>query len=303
MKKKLLGLIKLLRPSQWLKNGFLFAPLIFSKHLFQLEYFFREVLAFFGFCVISSLVYIINDIADREADRLHPVKKNRPLAEGSISVSWAVSLSVLLLAILIALVPHINAPYWYAIIFYGLMNFAYSFWLKQIVLVDVFIIAAGFMVRVLAGVFAIEVVTSSWLVLCSLFVSVFLAVSKRRGEVMLNAAAETFDARPVLKQYDITFIDQMMTIAASGVAISNALYTVAERTVNIFGTENLIFTTVFVLFGVFRYIFLMRNRKTDDNPMHLLLSDIPLLINIVLWFFVCVVVIYSHDLIRWMTTS
>jgi 4-hydroxybenzoate polyprenyltransferase len=170
--------------------------------------------------------------------------------------------------------------------------------LKQVVIVDVFIIAAGFMLRVLAGVFAIEVVISSWLILCTLFVSIFLAVSKRRGELMLSAATDSYDSRPVLKQYDVAFMDQIMTVAASGMAISYALYTVADRTVTIFGTENLIFTTVFVLFGIFRYIFLMRGRKTDDNPMHLLLSDIPLVVNILLWFLVCVFIIYFHDTTR-----
>ncbi len=163
---------------------------------------------------------------------------------------------------------------------------------------DVFIIAAGFMLRVLAGAFAIDVEISSWLMLCTLFVSVFLAISKRRGEAILTAAADSYASRPVLKQYDVAFMDQIMTIAASGMAISYALYTVAERTVNIFGTENLIFTTVFVLFGVFRYIFLMRNRKTDDNPMNLLLSDIPLIVNILFWFLACVFIIYSHEIIK-----
>jgi 4-hydroxybenzoate polyprenyltransferase len=171
--------------------------------------------------------------------------------------------------------------------------------LKQIVIVDVFIIAAGFMLRILAGVFAIEVVISSWLVLCTLFVSLFLAVSKRRGELMLSTATDSYASRPVLKQYDVSFMDQIMTVAASGMAISYALYTVAERTVTIYGTENLVFTTVFVLFGIFRYLFLMRGRKTDDNPMHLLLSDAPLVVNILLWFLACVFIIYYHETAKW----
>jgi 4-hydroxybenzoate polyprenyltransferase len=191
------------------------------------------------------------------------------------------------------MVPHLNSHFWYTIVLYGLLNLAYSFWLKRVVLVDVFIIAAGFMLRVLAGVFAIEVVISSWLILCTLFVSVFLGISKRRGELILSEATEAYTSRPVLKQYDIPFMDQIMTVAASGMAISYALYTVADRTVSIYGTENLIFTTVFVLFGVFRYIFLMRGRKTDDNPMHLLLSDAPMIVNILVWFLACVVIIYS----------
>ena len=299
MKKKIVGAFHLLRPTQWMKNVFLFAPLIFSKHLFEPAYFFREALAFVGFCLVSSIVYAINDIADLEADRLHPIKRNRPLASRLLRVSDVVVVILILLAFVISLTPYLNIRFWYTIALYGFLNLAYSFWLKQVVIVDVFIIAAGFMLRVLAGVFAIEVVISSWLILCTLFVSVFLAISKRRGELLLSAATDSYASRPVLKQYDVAFMDQIMTVAASGMAISYALYTVAERTVNIFGTENLIFTSVFVLFGIFRYIFLMRGRKTDDNPMHLLLSDTPLVVNILLWFLACVFIIYFPDTSRW----
>jgi 4-hydroxybenzoate polyprenyltransferase len=299
MNKKIVGAFHVLRPTQWLKNIFLFAPLIFSKHLFETTYFWREVLAFVSFCLVSSIVYVINDIADREADTLHPVKRNRPLASGLFRLSDAVVVVFILLAFVISLIPYLSDQFWYTVALYGFLNIAYSFWLKQVVIVDVFIIAAGFMLRVLAGVFAIEVVISSWLVLCTLFVSVFLAVSKRRGELMLSTAADSFASRPVLKQYDMMFMDQIMTVAASGMAISYALYTVAERTVTMYGTENLIFTTVFVLFGIFRYILLMRGRKIDDNPMHLLLSDAPLVVNILLWFLACVFIIYFRDMTRW----
>jgi 4-hydroxybenzoate polyprenyltransferase len=232
-------------------------------------------------------------------DRLHPIKKNRPIASGSIRPAEAIMVAGVLLAVLLFLTPFLNVHFWYTIALYGILILSYSFWLKRIVLVDVFIIAAGFMLRVLAGVFAIGVEISSWLVLCTLFVSVFLAVSKRRGELMLSTSTNSGATRHVLKHYDVKFIDQIMTIAASGMAISYALYTVAKRTIDSFGTENLIFTTVFVLFGIFRYIFLMRKRKKDDNPMHLLLSDIPLMVNILLWFLACVVIIYSHDITGW----
>jgi 4-hydroxybenzoate polyprenyltransferase len=299
MKSKIIGVLKLFRFSQWLKNSFLFAPLIFSRHLFEPAYFWRETLAFISFCLVSSMVYIVNDIVDIEADKLHPIKRNRPLAAGAIRPFEAIIVIVILMAVTSFFVPHLNIRFWYAIVLYGLLNLAYSFWLKQIVLVDVFIIAAGFMLRVLAGVFAIEVVISSWLVLCTLFVSVFLAVSKRRGEIILSTATDSYNARPVLKQYDINFIDQMMTVAAAGMVISYALYTVAERTISMYGTENLIFTSMFVLFGVFRYILLMRNKKTDDNPMHLLLNDFPLMVNVLLWFVSCVLIIYSHEIAKW----
>ena len=200
MKKKIIGAFNLLRPAQWLKNAFLFAPLIFSKHLFEATYFWRETLAFFGFCLVSSIVYIINDIADNEADKLHPIKRNRPLASGLLRLSDAVWVILILLLFVIYLIPYLNLQFWYTIILYGFLNLAYSFWLKQIVIVDVFIVAAGFMLRVLAGVFAIEVEISSWLILCTLFVSVFLAISKRRGELILSAATDSYASRPVLKQ-------------------------------------------------------------------------------------------------------
>jgi 4-hydroxybenzoate polyprenyltransferase len=294
--KKIIAVLRLLRPTQWVKNVFLFAPLIFSKHLFEPAYFRLETLAFVCFCILSSIIYIVNDISDRDVDRLHPIKRKRPLASGVLSIAQSLSVAGILVVILVALSSPLNARFWLAAGLYAVLNFGYSFWLKKVVLLDVFIIAAGFMLRVLAGVFAIDVVISPWLVLCTLFVSVFLATSKRRGELMLSTAARAYDARPVLREYDVAFMDQIMTIAASGMAISYALYTVAERTVSTFGTENLIFTTVFVLFGIFRYIFLVRDRKKDDNPMHLLLSDIPMVVNVLAWFIACVLIIYSHEI-------
>lgn len=254
------------------------------------------MLAFVCFCLISSTVYIINDVVDREADKLHPVKRNRPLASGTLNVFHATLIVVVLLVILFSVSSQLNTRFWLTGALYAFLNLAYSVWLKQIVLLDVFIIAAGFMLRVLAGVFTIDVVISPWLVLCTLFVSVFLAISKRRGELILSTQSKVYSTRPVLKQYDVAFMDQIMNVAASGMAISYALYTVAERTVFTFGTENLIFTTVFVLFGIFRYIFLVRNRKKDDNPMHILLTDIPMIVNILAWFVVCVLIIYAREI-------
>jgi 4-hydroxybenzoate polyprenyltransferase len=292
MKRNIYSALKILRPGQWLKNVFILAPLIFAKHLFNLPYVWREMLAFFGFCVISSIIYIVNDIFDCDADKLHPIKRNRPLASGAIGIPAACIIIVILLVSVVFVIPYLHLFFWYTVIVYVVLNLAYSMGLKRVVLVDIFIISAGYMLRVLAGVFAIEVEISPWLILCTMFISVFLAISKRRGELILSSTSESFDARPVLRHYELAFIDQIMTIAASGVAISYALYTVADRTVNIFKTEHLIFTTVFVLFGIFRYILLMRNKKTEDNPMHLLLKDAPMIVNILLWFIVCVIIIY-----------
>lgn len=289
--------LTLIRPHQWVKNVFLFAPLVFSKHLLESPYVAKAALAFGVFCVISSVVYIVNDIADREADRRHPVKRSRPLASGAITIGHASIIALFLGVAAIAGSLVLGPMYGIFAGLYFLMNLGYSLGLKQVILVDVFIIAAGFMLRVLAGAFAISVQVSPWLVLCTLFISVFLAVSKRRAEILLGIESESDVSRPVLRSYDIQFIEQMMTVAASGMAISYALYTVAERTVEVFETEYLMFTTVFVLFGIFRYLYLVRRHKTDDNPTHMLISDLPMVLNVLAWFAACVFIIY-YDRIK-----
>lgn len=292
--------LSLLRLPQWLKNVFLFAPLIFSKHLFEEGYIWTAAEAFLVFSLLSSAVYVINDIADRESDRLHPVKRNRPIASGAISPAQGAGLAAILLVLTILLASPLNSKFFAAAALYFLLNLAYSYTLKHVILVDVFIIAAGFMLRVLAGAFVIDVQVSHWLVLCTLFVSLFLAISKRRGEMLLIQNTEGYEGRAVLREYDLGFVDQMMTITAAGMAISYALYTVAERTVTVFGTENLIFTTVFVLFGIFRYLYLVRVKRTDDNPTHVLTTDLPMVLNIGGWFLACVVIIYFQELKIWL---
>lgn len=293
-------ILKLLRPQQWVKNLFLFAALVFSKHLFDTTYAVRELVAFASFCLVSSAVYIFNDIADRESDRQHPLKRLRPIASGKVPVGGAVVLLAGVGALGFLLLREFPANFIATSVLYVLLNVAYSLGLKRVMIVDVFIIAAGFMLRVLAGAFAISVEVSPWLVLCTLFVSVFLAVSKRRAELLLNTSSGDFSTRPVLREYDTAFIDQMMTVTASGMAISYALYTVSERTMTVFGTENLIFTTVFVLFGIFRYLYLLRAHQTEDNPTYLILTDATLIVNVVAWFLSCVVVIYFSDLKHWL---
>jgi len=205
-----------------------------------------------------------------------------------------------LLAIVGVLLSQLNPKFLFVAAIYFVLNIGYSFFLKHVILVDVFIVAAGFMLRVLAGAFAIEVQVSEWLVLCTLFVSLFLSISKRRGELLLVRNLESYQGRAVLREYEVEFMDQMMTIAAAGMAISYALYTVAERTVSVFGTANLIFTTVFVLFGIFRYLYIVRVRKTDDNPTHLLVTDPVMIVNVAAWFAVCVVIIYFNEIRAWL---
>lgn len=288
--------LTLLRPRQWVKNLFLFAPLIFSKHLFEEGYLFAAGWGFLSFCLLSSGVYVVNDIFDRQADKNHPVKRNRPIAAGLISVQGGVAIAVIVIVLAGGIASALNAHFQLAAGLYLVLNLAYSAHLKHVILLDVFIIAAGFMLRVLAGAFVINVEVSHWLVLCTLFISLFLALSKRRGELLLERVTGEESGREVLKEYDTTLADQMITISASGMAISYALYTVAERTVTMFRTENLIFTTVFVLFGIFRYLYLLKKKSTEDNPTLILMTDPVMMINIAAWFVACVAIIYSREL-------
>ncbi len=300
MTASLRSVITLLRIPQWVKNFFLFAPLVFSQHLFDASYVWPSIQAFFVFCLISSLVYVINDIADREIDRLHPVKKARPLAAGELRVPTAIVVAVALLLGAVLIAKDMDPRFLLVAGVYLVMNVAYSFWLKHVSLLEVFLVAAGFMLRVVAGAYAIDAHVSHWLILCTLFVSLFLAFSKRRGELVLSLQTEGYVGRSSLKHYGREMIDQIMTITAAGMAISYALYTVSERTVRMFGTENLIFTTVFVLFGIFRYLVLIRQRETEDNPVRLLLSDGVMMVNVLLWFLLCVAIIYFEDIKSWM---
>ncbi|HXG38975.1 MAG TPA: decaprenyl-phosphate phosphoribosyltransferase [Bacteroidota bacterium] len=292
MAERLKATLSILRIPQWIKNFFLFAPLIFSKHLFEPGYFWKEVVAFTVFCLISSTAYVINDIADRDVDQRHPIKRTRPLAAGTLTIPAAIALALVLLVTSVVLAKDLPVNFQMIATLYIVLNVAYSFWLKHVILLDVFIVAAGFMIRVLAGAYAIDVATSHWLVLCTLFVSLFLSTSKRRGELVMSQQLEGYEGRAVLKQYDLTSIDQIMTVAAAGMAISYALYTVSERTVTMFGTENLIFTTVFVLFGIFRYLILIKTKPMEDNPVRLLLGDLLIMVNIFAWFLTCVMIIY-----------
>ena len=285
--------IRLIRPQQWIKNFFVFGPLIFSKELFDSGPFLIELKAFIAFCLTASAVYIINDIADVEADRTHPEKKNRPLAARTMPVSHAYALVFLLLTCLIMLLNGMDARFVLVLAGYFVMNVAYSLKLKEVVLLDVFIIAAGFMLRVLGGAYAIDVAVSSWLVLCTMFISLFLGFAKRRSELVMNQESGGTFERKVLSLYSVSFIDHMLTIAAAGTVISYALYTVAQRTIEIFGTEKMIYTTVFVIFGVFRYLYLVHMTGSTQNPTKAVTSDLTILATGLLWIISCIILIYT----------
>lgn len=283
---------RLIRPHQWLKNGFVFTPLIFSKHLFDNGYYQNAILAFAVFCVASSLIYIINDIVDREGDKLHPEKKKRPIASGEISVIAASGFAFILAAFAVILSFSLPILFQAALAAYVVLQLSYSFILKHIVIVDLFAIAMGFMLRVFGGALAIQVEISHWIVITTLFLSLFLAASKRRSELVMIRKLNIQTKRKVLQQYTLPFLDTILVITTTGMAISYALYTMAERTIAVFRSEYLIFTTVFVVFGIFRYLFLVLVNEEGENPTAVLTSDIPTAVNLLLWLTACVSIIY-----------
>jgi len=285
--------LKLIRIPQWIKNLFVFVPLVFSLNLFRGDYFLTSLLGFAAFCLTSSIVYIINDIADVEADRAHPKKKNRPIASGRISVKQGLFIALIfgIAATVVCLFADLN--FVLLLILFFLINVLYSMKLKHIVLLDIFSIAAGFLLRVLAGAVIINVTISSWLILTTMFISLFLAVMKRHSELEVVAEGTSAETRKVLAFYSLNFADQVATVAAAGVIICYALYTVAERTITVFGTENLIYTTPFVVFGIFRYMFLVYMNKQGENTTQLLISDIQMIVTVILYAGVTLLIIYG----------
>jgi 4-hydroxybenzoate polyprenyltransferase len=288
----LLNYLKLIRVQQWIKNVFVFVPLLFSHNLFEREYFLTTLFAFFVFSLASSAIYVINDLIDIEADRAHPLKKNRPLPSGAISKPRAVITTMVILTVIGVLFPNFNYNFIICVAAFIVLNILYTFYFKHIVILDVFSIAAGFTLRVLAGAFVINVPISSWLILTTMFISLFLGVMKRHSELTLTPENENSSSRKVLAEYSLNFADQMATVAAAGVIICYALYTVAARTVSVFSTENLIYTTPFVVFGIFRYMYLEYKSNSGENTTKILATDSAMIITVALYIITTVLIIY-----------
>lgn len=285
--------LQLLRVHQWIKNLFVFVPLLFSMHLFEANYFLSSLKAFFMFCLASSYIYIINDIIDLEADAVHPKKKFRPLPSGKISKHNAWIVSILILLILVGLTFFTNLNFIYLLVGFILLNIFYSLYFKHIVILDVFSIAAGFSLRVLGGAAIISVPISSWLILTTMFISLFLGVMKRHSELEQISENQLGSTRKVLAEYSLTFTNQIATVAAAGVIICYALYTVSPRTVSIFGSENLIYTTPFVVFGIFRFMYLEYLNQKGENTTQVMLTDIPMILTVILYSITTVLIIYK----------
>jgi 4-hydroxybenzoate polyprenyltransferase len=280
-----------LRPRQWTKNFFIFPALLFSKNLFLPELFLPALSAFLIFCFLSGSVYLFNDLIDRKEDRRHPEKAKRPIAAGTLSVGAARGTMILLAVASLGASFLINLEFAGVVCGFFLMQLSYSLWLKQIVLLDILSIAAGFFLRVFAGAEALRVPISSWLLLCTIFLSLFLALGKRRSELVM-LGKDAVGSRPVLKQYNLGLMDQMVSVATAGTVLSYSLYTLSPETVEKFHSRNLWLTIPIVLYGIFRYLFLIFQRGEGGSPENILLMDTPLILSILLYLLVVVCILY-----------
>ena len=276
-------LFRSMRPKQWTKNLILFAALIFSHNFLSPLYFFKTVAAFIIFCVISGCVYIINDLFDLKQDKNHPIKCTRPLSSGALKPSVAIiATAVLLFLSIVSALLLTNLTFILIALGYFILQIAYSTVLKHMVILDVFSIAAGFVLRAIAGAEVIEVPFSTWLLFCTILLSLFLALSKRRHELIL-LEDDAIHHRKILFEYSPYLLDQMISVVTASTVITYTLYTVSEETVSKFGTDRLKYTIPFVLYGIFRYLYLIHQKNEGGSPERVMLNDLPLLVCILLY--------------------
>ncbi len=285
------ALVQLMRPAHWLKNVFVLAPVVFAQQLTNLDSIGRAALAFLCFCLASSAVYGFNDILDREEDGRHPVKRNRPIPSGAVGVGTAAAATLALAAAALAVGWTLGTSFFLVLAGYLALNLLYTARLKHVVILDVMCVSLGFVLRVLGGAVAIDVEVSAWLLLCTVLLALFLSFSKRRHELLL-LDRHASDQRPVLTSYSPAFLDQMINVVTASAVMAFALYSIAPETVEKFHTRFLIYTTPFVLYGIFRYLFLIYQRPGRLNPTEGVVRDPPSIVNLVLWAGSVIFVIY-----------
>jgi 4-hydroxybenzoate polyprenyltransferase len=280
-----------LRPAQWSKNLVVFAGLLFGRRLFDSAAVLAAVGAFTVFCVLSGVVYIVNDVADRESDRRHPLKARRPIASGALPLSAAVAAAIVLGAAGLAGAAAIGRPFATVAVAYLVLQLAYSASLKHVVIIDVLTIAVGFVLRAAGGAVAVNVEISQWLLVCTILLALFIALAKRRHEIVLLAdGAPTH--RPILGEYSAYLLDQMIAVVTASTLIAYVFYTISPETVGKFQTRWLGSTIPFPLYGIFRYLYLVHQRDGGGSPADLLLADRPLLACVALWALAVALIIY-----------
>ncbi len=267
----LVALIKTLRPTQWTKNGFVFVPLIFDVKLFKIEPFSRTLIGFVMLCLISGIVYLINDLVDIEKDRQHPTKCNRPLPSGQLSKSVAIATAILIPVVVLPLSFLLDVYFGLILTGYLVLQIAYSFWLKNLVIVDVMVIAAGFVLRVAAGVPLVHAERfSPWLYVFTTLLALFLGLGKRRQEIVL-LKSQASNTRAILDHYSLPFLDEMMAVVTAGTVMTYALYTFSSE--NLPENHTMMLTIPFVIYGIFRYLYVIHIQGNGGAPDEVLLTD------------------------------
>jgi 4-hydroxybenzoate polyprenyltransferase len=284
------ALLRAMRPKQWAKNVFVFAALVFDEQLTRPEPLVRIMVGFAMLCLISSSVYLLNDVADVEADRRHPVKRNRPIAAGKLAIPVAVTAAGLLAAISVMISFGLGNSFGWIVVGYFGLNLLYSLWLKHVAIIDVLIIAAGFVLRVAAGVSLIQVSRfSPWLYVCTTLLALIIGFGKRRAELLLLAEGAN-SHRPVLDGYNVELLDQLIVVVSATTIMAYSLYTFSAE--NLPANHLMMLTIPFVLYGIFRYLRLIHVENIGGAPEELILTDRPLLINLLLWGLFAIVILY-----------
>ena len=280
--RKLLGWIRALRPKQWTKNALVFAALIFAHQFQDPRHLLTSLVAFLLFCALASSVYLVNDVCDLEEDRKHPRKCHRPLAAGIISPATGLVSALFLAALGLGGFFTLNVASGVIAVSYVALQAAYSFRLKHVVILDVLCVSLGFVLRAAIGATALNVAISPWLLICTILLALFLALSKRRQELQ-SWGPDAVNHRPILGEYSQYLLDQMIAVVTASTLMSYCLYTISERTITQLGTDKLMYTIPFVIYGIFRYLYLVHQRDAGEAPDRVLLTDAPLLVNVLLY--------------------
>jgi 4-hydroxybenzoate polyprenyltransferase len=276
MSLNLSALVRLLRPKQWVKNTFVFAGVLFGAQLHNVQFMAAAALTFVAFSLMGSSVYVLNDYIDRESDRQHPAKRNRPFASGVVTPEQGFGAAAACMIISLTAAGFADIRVLGIVLTYLAINCAYSLSLKHQPVIDVFCIATGFMLRILAGTWGIRIPPSGWLILTGMFITLFLGFAKRRAEWADVSGAHA--RRPVLGQYSRELLDTFLSITATGTVLSYGLYTLDPATISLHRTDKLIYTLPFVLFGLFRYLFLLHNGDKGENPSADVFTDYQLIL-------------------------